>query len=459
MKCNNLFLALGLFLCSHCAIAQWIGYPSMSTTRAGHTSTALEDGRLLVAGGWDYSINLSSAEVYDPISNAWTSVPSMDSEHYNARAVRLEDGNVLIIAGFTGVFNTEACELFNPTDNVWESAGFLSQGRSYFTATKLNDGKVLVVGGYDGTNNLNSCEIYNPQTNTWSAAASINTARSYHTANILPDGKVLIAGGFNPNAGFQLSSVEIYDPSNDSWSAGSPMIIARDYHASTIMSDGRIMVSGGRYFNGSVNYAYNGIIDVEIYDPNTQQWQFDEPLPLGLSYHEMITLEDGNILAIAGVDSSNTSDITGFTTYASSTFLYDAVAGEWTENPLLQDSRYEFSVAALSNGTVLVTGGVDASVEAFNVSTGHVNLPSEKAALIYPNPANRLITLKSFDKQFLSSSLQLIDIYGKSISISLTIYDAKTFVINTQGIASGVYSLRFQDVEGLWHAEKVVIAH
>jgi hypothetical protein len=219
------------------------------------------------------------------------------------------------------------------------------------------------------------------------------------------------------------------------------------------------MVSGGRYFNGSMNYAYNGIIDVEIYDPNTQQWQLDEPLPLGLSYHEMIKLDDGNILAIAGVDSSNTSAITGFTTYASSTFLYDAVSGEWTENPLLQDSRYEFSVAALSNGTVLVTGGIDASVEAYNVSAGHAKHFNEKAVSIFPNPANSITTLKSVDKNIVNSSLQLIDIYGKSIAFSLTNHDAKTFVIDTQGIASGVYSLRFKDVDGLWHTVKMIVAH
>ncbi|MEX1190245.1 MAG: kelch repeat-containing protein [Bacteroidia bacterium] len=437
--------------------AQWNSANSMSVSRAGHISEALNDGGILVAGGWDFNSNLLSAEVYNPETDSWTSTPDMESEHYNGASVKLDDGKVLVIAGFTGSFNTETCELYDPVQNNWSEAGFLSQGRASFTATKLNDGKVLVVGGFDGTNNLNSCELYDPQTNSWSLVASLATARSYHTANILLDGKLLIAGGFNPNAGFQLSSVEIYDPVADLWSAGSPMIIARDYHASVILNDGRIMVSGGRYFNGSVNFAYNGLIDVEIYNPTTFQWDFDEPLPQGLSYHKMVTLQNGDVLAVAGVDSSNTSSSGAFTTYASNTFLYDILNGEWTEASLQQESRYEFGVSRMSNGKVIVSGGLDASVEVYDVVTSLSTVSQNESFYVSPNPAANFVVL-SGTKNIHPSSIQMIDLSGKIHSVQSETLASNKLRISINGLSSGCYILSFKDVLGNIHHSKVIVS-
>ncbi|MEZ5172417.1 MAG: kelch repeat-containing protein [Bacteroidia bacterium] len=358
------FLCLGLVFSTR-IYAQWVEVTPMSTTRAGHVAAALNDGRLLVAGGWDYNSNLVSSEIYDPMSDSWTSAGDMSSEHYTAQAVTLNDGKVLVISGFTGSFNTETCEIYDPVADDWTSGGFLTYGRSTFTATKLNDGRVLVVGGYNGTENLRYCEIYDPAMNSWSLTDSLTTGRSYHTASLLADGRVIIAGGFNPNAGFQLSSTEIFDPVSNTWSEGPSMTLARDYHAASVLNDGRVLVTGGRYFNGSVNFAYNGLSETEIFDPVANNWIFDESLPTGLSYHSQVTTGDGSVLVIAGVDSSNYSSENGFTTTMGASYKYDPIAGEWSEMPLNQDSRYEMTATVLTSGDAIVTGGVDASAEPF----------------------------------------------------------------------------------------------
>jgi hypothetical protein len=38
----------------------------MTTARVGDTATALSDGRVLIVGGTDGSVTLSSAELYQP---------------------------------------------------------------------------------------------------------------------------------------------------------------------------------------------------------------------------------------------------------------------------------------------------------------------------------------------------------------------------------------------------------
>lgn len=442
---KSIYTILALTFLSASLSAQWNNRSSMNSIRAGHASVAMSDGRLLVAGGWDYNSNLKTAEIYDPINDSWTVVPEMSSEHYKGAGVLLNDGNVLVIAGFTGAFNTEDCELFDVTTNTWSSAGFLSQGRSYFTATKLNDGKVLVVGGFDGTNNISSCEIYDPALNSWSAAGELAVGRSYHTANLLPDGKVIVTGGFNPNAGFQLNSTEIYDPALNTWSPGAPMISGRDYHAASVLNDGRLLVTGGRFFNGSTNYAYNGIWDTEIYNPGNNTWDFGASLPIGISYHQQVTLDDGNVIAVAGVDSSNFSDQLGFTTFASTTLLYDADAEIWTELPLNLDARYEFGLSKLTSGAVIVTGGEDDSVEGYNLDSSVGIEKSNSSAKLYPNPASSQLFL-NIEGENSIESYSIIDLRGREV-VTRLISPAKKIAIQTNELESGYYLLRIVDTQ------------
>lgn len=417
------------------AFAQWSTVASMSTSRAGHAMTAYGEGHVLAAGGWDYTANLKSAEYYDAGSNSWTSTPEMASEHYNGAAVSLNSGKVLVIAGFTGAFNTEACDLYDPTMNMWAATGELTQGRSYFTATKLQNGKVLVVGGFDGTNNLSSCELYDPSTEVWTTIASLTTGRSYHTATLLSSGQVLIAGGFNPNAGFQLNSTELFDPTNDTWSPGPNMSIGRDFHAASILANGKVLVTGGRYFNGSINFAYNGLTDTELYDPTTNSWSSASALPVGLSYHQQVTLGDGNVLVIAGVDSSNYSTGSGFTTFASSTYLYHSSMDMWVAASMNHDSRYEHAAVVMSDGNALVTGGFDASSEIYG-TIASLELTTAKPEMnMYPNPGKGLIRL---DLQNADQVIRVYDSMGKLVNLPME-KTANGYILQTDGIKAGCY--------------------
>ncbi len=415
---------------------QWNAMNPMSTIRAGHISAALNNGNVLVAGGWDYTTNLKTAEVFDASSNSWSSTPEMSSEHYNAASVTLDNGQVLVIAGYTGTFNTETCELYDPSSNTWSSAGDLTQGRSFFTATKLSDGKVLVVGGFDGSNNLSSCEIYDPALNSWSAASSLNTGRSYHIAALLGNGKVLIAGGYNPNAGYQLSSTELYDPVENSWSAGPDMLTARDFHAASTLGDGSILVTGGRYFNGSTNFAYNGLSSAERYNPASNSWTTFPSIPSGISYHQQVTLGDGNVLVIAGVDSSNYSSGTGFTTFPTTTYLLHPISGIWEETSMIQDSRYEHGVTVMTDGNALVTGGVDASVELFGSITNIKSVKNSSIALnIFPNPGKGLIRVES---PIPSKGIVVYDLLGKKVNVPFQLME-HGFILNTENLKAGCY--------------------
>jgi hypothetical protein len=166
-------------------------------------------------------------------------------------ATRLDDGNVLIAGGDAGTF-----EIFNPA--LGSSAGFgnLTTARSGHTATKLADGRVLLTGGDANGAALSSTEIFDPSTGAFSAGAPMNTARSGHTATVLADGRILIAGG---DAG---GSAETYAAATGSFtSLETALTAARAGHSAAVMNDGRIIIVGGE------NAAGEELNTVEIFNP------------------------------------------------------------------------------------------------------------------------------------------------------------------------------------------------
>ena len=90
------------------ATGTWSATGTMAEARGGHTATLLPDGRVLVAGGSPDSVlagggpllTLASAELYDPIRRSWTAAASMDESRFGFAAVLLEDGTVLVAGGW-----------------------------------------------------------------------------------------------------------------------------------------------------------------------------------------------------------------------------------------------------------------------------------------------------------------------------------------------------------------------
>jgi hypothetical protein len=212
-----------------------------------------------------------------------------------------------------------------------------------------------------------------------------------------------------------------------------------------VLNDGRLLVTGGRFFNGSTNYAYNGIWDTEIYNPGNKTWDFAASLPIGISYHQQVTLDDGNVIVVAGVDSSNFSDQFGFTTFASTTLIYDSEAEIWTELPLNLDARYEFGLSKLASGAVIVTGGEDDSVEGYNLDSSVGFERSNLSAKLYPNPASSQLFL-SLDGEINIESYSIFDLRGREV-VNRKISPATKITIQTNELESGYYLLRIVDTE------------
>jgi N-acetylneuraminic acid mutarotase len=348
---------------------EWTITGGLSTDRYGHTATLLPNGNLLVVGGQTTGGGLlASAQFYNSNTGLWSPVAiNLATARAFHSATLLASGQVLV-AGGAGAGAGASAEVYNSADGAWLATGNLSSTRFLHTATVLANGRVLVVGGRmnTGSGALASSETYHPATG-WSVITNnLLTARVNHTATLLANGTVLVAGGFNTG---QLASAELYDPGAERWSVAAPLFNGRYHHTATLLLNGKVLVTGGltNVSGGTVSSAATS----ELYDPATGAWTPTGGLTTGRHRHTATLLSDGKVLVVGGLS----SNVTSLATILGSAELYDPAAGNWIGTGNLVSNRYLHTATLLANGKVLVASGAGTgSAELYDPATGNWTL-------------------------------------------------------------------------------------
>jgi hypothetical protein len=268
------------------ATGTFAGTGSMKGTRADHTATLLQDGKVLVTGGFAEEFNfqtsiLQTAEIFDPATATFTTTGNMLTGRSSHTATLLPDGKVLVTGGSGGGMSAE---LFDPGTGSFASTGSMTGSRFGHTATLLKNGKVLIAGGRDSSGNVSTAELYDPATGTFSPTSSMGTARDFHTATLLlPNGTVLIAGG-SDQTGVALASAEIYEPVTGLFTPTGNMETARSQHTATLLQSGKVLVAGG------------GTFVAELFDPGTGTFSLTGSMGISRTSHTATLLPNGAVV-------------------------------------------------------------------------------------------------------------------------------------------------------------------
>lgn len=321
----------------------------------------LADGRPLVVGGHREQRKaggrwVAAAELYDSPTESWVLTGSLlEPRQGIGELALLADGRVLL----AGEHDTRTgAELFDPKSGKWTRTGSLLTGRGGHTTTRLPRGQVLVSGGIDwsledakGAPILSSAEIFDSETHQWMSAAAMSSPRFLHRAVALNDGRVLVIGGTStmPNQDGGLATAEIYDPDARVWMPIGAMRSRRANFAAAILSDGRVLVAGGGHW---VEGKFTSLASAEIFDPKAGTWTDAEPMHRDRTQFTMTRLNDGRVLAAAGVERPSNRALT-------SAEVFDPSSGSWKECEAMSVKRWNHRAVLLPSGEALIVGGCD----------------------------------------------------------------------------------------------------
>jgi N-acetylneuraminic acid mutarotase len=229
----------------------------------------------------------------------------------------------------------------------WQTIGELSQPRAYASAVALANGKILVVGGFDRSvpDVMNSqSELIDPVTGRVTVLPEPILGRVHQTITSGWDDLVIVAGGVEWRETYwsPVDRVDVFRPSQRGWVIGAPLRHKRSDHAATALQDGRVFVTGG---NANTTLLRSS----EIYNPRSDRWTEAAPMPRARTQHSAVTLVDGRVLVTGGIDFNGAPTNT--------TFIYDPGTDSWRSGPLMTIARLQPVVVALPSGDVLVAGG------------------------------------------------------------------------------------------------------
>ncbi|MGC2494413.1 kelch repeat-containing protein, partial [Candidatus Binatus sp.] len=254
------------------------------------TPTLLQDGRVLMAGGWD-----QPAVVYDPATGSTKVIGHSLQGMLNPVTVLLKNGKVLIFG------SSSSAEVYDPRSESFSSVGNFPENWAPSSAVTLRDGRVFIVGGEGGAGEHAIVppqgveEIYDPVKGKLVPTPHTTVARWHPLTVMLKDGTVLLVGGYgNPKSNWpsrSLESAEIYDPEDNTFrETGSLPSELADFRGNgneklTLLQNGQVLYTGV-----SISHPYTAA----LYDPLSGKFEALE----GMSYaaSPVAELKDGRVL-------------------------------------------------------------------------------------------------------------------------------------------------------------------
>ena len=367
--------------------------PNLIHPRFSHDATLLDDGCVLVSGGWTGVANNNEifpypvvfSQIYDPDTDTWTLTDRIGPEIPEelpgfliySPATKLPDGRIVSVAlseeSQSGNPNdvTSAIAVFDPEDMEWTHLSDIPSNRMFVDIFALNDGGIVVVGGLDLSAMSSSVatiepedlvEYYDTDTGEWQILKPMNIATMEHSLVALNDDRVMAVSGFNDSSSMHgTDRAEIFDPETNAWTLTGSTNVSRMFPVAITLSDGGILITGSTISHSPVA---DDSPTSEVFDPETGEWTVTGPMSVRRYGHTLTLLPDGRVLAAGGEDPMG-----GDYLLYSSTEIFDPEINTWSAGPELSQPRSSHSATLMPDGSVLLAGGISQDGERYPIAS------------------------------------------------------------------------------------------
>jgi len=289
---NLVFLSSVVLLISNIATAQsvtWTTKAPMPTPR-NRLGVGVVDGILYAIGGNAGSLGfVGTVEAYNPATNSWTTETPMPTPRADL-GVGVVDGILYAVGGYTGI-NLDTVEAYDPATNSWTTKAPMPTPRAALAVAVVN-GILYAIGGFQAGAALGTVEAYDPATNSWTTKASMPNPLVQFSAGVV-DGIVYAIGSTGLGR-----RVQAYNPATNSWTFKAPMPTNRVEAAGAVLHHVFYSVGGVHCVVSDCTIVGT----LEAYDPATDSWTTETPMPTPRFSHAAGALND-RFYAIGGNDS------------------------------------------------------------------------------------------------------------------------------------------------------------
>ena len=407
---------------------------NMSYPRAGHTATLLADGRVLIAGGNNTTVNdpnvttYNSAELFDPSTELFSMVSStMSVARTGQCAIVMADKRVLTISGgaaYGPLPDLSLVDIFDPATNSFSSqhiggyqlvASGIS-GNDTLHCFLLPGKRVFIFGGAISGNQMAAPSVLDLSTWTARPVTLLGTdpllyERYYAAATQASDGRVFVVGGmtahFLSTTTSQASAdVLVFDPVTETMKVVGEMLTPRVEAGILPMDDGSIAVYGGSHW-ASDGVTAERLTSVERISSTGSPTSIGDLAQTKL-YITSVMLQNGLSLHVGGAGSD------GLT--SSTEVVFDENAHWSSLTGTMTQQRSDYGITMLGTGRVLITGWSDSYGQV--IDTAEIYEPGAKFYITLPHPVLAL-----------SESVQLTPQPNLAVT-----WSAKLGTVNTSGL-------------------------
>ncbi len=191
-----------------------------------------------------------SNKCYSLENNEWVSSASMNSVRSFAAAAQLQDGNLLVTGGYDGSHqDLKSSEML--TEEEWESnIPSLPVTIAAHCMVTVNSTTVMVIGGVQNGQYSGKTFYFTFGEESWTEGPKLKYERRWHSCGKIRRNKesqemsIIVAGGEDGSS--YLSSVEILNEGSNEWQTGPELPFGIDWAQMVEDQNGGVVLIGGR---------------------------------------------------------------------------------------------------------------------------------------------------------------------------------------------------------------------